>query len=199
MKNIKLFLIIGLILSLFFNYKLLKGSSNEFTRIDTVEVVKLIKGKSNTFVKDSLIPVYIDTSKHYKELFKELEIKYSRKVDSITILQELLAAKKKRIYKESFNDSTLTAEIEAHTTGKLDSLRFTYTTKPQKVVYNEITKYKQPDFRILAGAGVNSNINYASVEFNVGFQNNKGYIFLIGTDTRKSVSLSAYIPLFTRY
>lgn len=200
MKNIKLFLIIGLILSLFFNYKLLKGSSNEFTRIDTVEVVKLIKGKTNTFTKDRLIPVYIDTSSHYKELFKSLEVKYSKKIDSITILKELLLATKNRVYKEVFKDSVLNAEIIAHTTGKLDSLRFTYTTKDKAIIYNEITKHVRPSFRILAGVRASfGGVNNSSIGVNAGLQTKKGSVYTIGIDTRNNVNISAYLPIFTNY
>lgn len=175
-------------------------SSEKDIRIDTVEVVKIIKGKTNTFTKDSLIPVYIDTSSHYKELFKSLEVKYSKKIDSITILKELLLATKKRVYKEVFKDSVLNAEIIAHTTGKLDSLKFTYTTKDKAITYNEITKHVQPSFRILAGVRASiGGVNNYSIGVNAGVQTKKGSFYTIGIDTRNNVNISAYLPIFTNY
>lgn len=191
--------VIILIVAFQFKTCFIKSNGNT-VRIDTVEVVKVIKGQTNTFVKDSLIPVYIDTSSHYKELFTRLEQKYAKKTDSITILKELLSATKKRTYKEVFKDSVLDAEIVAHTTGKLDSLMFKYTTKDKIIRYNEITKYVQPKFRILAGISASfGSVNNSSIGINAGVQTEKGSVYTLGLDTRRNVSLSAQIPIFTNY
>lgn len=176
-------------------------SKTDVLRIDTVEVVKIIPSKENTFVKDSLIPVYIDTSQHYEKLFKQLEKKYNKKADSVTILRELLQATRTRKYKETFTDSVLDAEVVAHTTGTLDSLKFSYKTKPQEIRYNEITKYVSPRFRILGGvdARTNGNLNGTVLGINAGIQTKKGNIYTLGYDTTENLNFSIYIPLFEKY
>lgn len=176
-------------------------TKTDVLRIDTVEVVKIIPGKENTFIKDSLIPVYIDTSQHYEKLFKQLEKKYNKKADSVTILRELLQATRKRKYKETFTDSVLDAEVVAHTTGTLDSLKFSYKTKPQEVRYNEINKYVSPKFIVLAGvdARTNGNLNGTVLGINAGIQTKKGSIYTLGYDTTENLNFSIYIPLFEKY
>lgn len=202
MKHFKYIIYGIIILIIVFQFKTcFIRSKTDVLRVDTVEIVKIIPSKENTFIKDSLIPVYIDTSQHYEKLFKQLEKKYNKKTDSVTILRELLQATRKRKYKETFTDSVLDAEVVAHTTGTLDSLKFSYKTKPQEIRYNEITKYISPKFRILAGANASfgGDMNSTILGINAGIQDKKGNIYIIGVDTQKSVNFSAYINLFSGY
>lgn len=205
-KYIPYIIIAGLIYvfisdSLFMN----SNKSNNTIRIDTVEVIKTIPSKQNTFKKDSLVYVYvnkyIDTSKQYEKLFKQLKKKYNEKTDSVTILRELLQVKQTRKYTESFNDTILDAEVIAYTTGYLDSLQLKYKTKPLEVRYNEITKHISHKYRILGGMDVRTNgaVNSTVIGVNLGLQTRKGNIYTLGYDSEKNIKASGYINLFEKY
>ena len=203
MKHI-IYAIAAIIIVLQFKTCFIK-SGDPIVIVDTVEVIKTIPTKQNTFKKDSLVYVYvnkyIDTSKQYEKLFKQLKEKYNNKTDSITILRELLQVKQTRKYTEAFNDTILDAEVVAYTTGYLDSLQFKYKTKPLEVKYNEITKYISPRYRVLGGADIRTNgaVNSTVLGVNLGIQTRKGSIYTLGYDTGKNIKFSTYVNLFEKY
>lgn len=194
MKYIKYIVYTVVILLLLLNLKqTFFNPETNVSRVDTIEVVKIIPPITKTVVKDSLVPVYIDKNIKYKKLFKDLAIKYGKKADSVTILRELLHSKTKRKYKEVFKDSVLDAEITAVSTGTLDSLTFKYTKHKQEVIYNEITKYVAPKYRVLAGFTISKN-PYA----NLGVQTRKGHVYSLGLND-KGVILDFKFSLFEKY
>lgn len=172
---------------------------NNVSKSDTITITKYLPSKTNIFVKDSLIPVYItkyrDTSKHYAKLLKELEEKYKKKADSVIILRELLHSKRKRVYKETFKDSILQANVTAHTTGVLDSLQFNYKTSPLKVEYKEVNNYITPKYRVLGGIGLDGY----SINANLGFQTEKGHIYYLGVNSKSNINLGVKFNLLTKY
>lgn len=194
MKYIKYIVYTVVILILLLNLKqTFFNPETNVSRVDTIEVVKIIPPITKTVVKDSLVPVYIDKNIKYKNLFKDLAIKYGKKADSVTILRELLQSKTKRKYKEVFKDSVLDAEITAVTSGTLDSLTFKYTKHKQEIRYNEITKYVAPKYRVLAGFTISKN-PYA----NLGVQTRKGHVYSLGLND-KGVILDFKFSLFEKY
>ncbi len=207
MKKGYIFIILAIIFFIILNPLGLKivGKGYTNTRIDSIEVVKYLPSKTNTFFRDSIKEVYIhkytDTSGYYKKRYNELQEKYSKETNNNKILRDLLQATRKRQYKETFKDSVLDAEIIAHTTGKLDSLKFTYKTKKQKMSYFEKTKTVLPRFRIYGGinTSISRDLNNTVLGVDLGLQTKKGYIYKVGLNTEKQLTLSADIPLFTRY
>lgn len=194
MKAFKYIVIAAVVIYLFHNIKdgYFKPNSNVVS-IDTVEVVKIIKGKEKIIVRDSLIPVYIDKNKKYKELFKDLSKKYGRKADSLILLTELLESKKQRTYKEVFKDSILNAEIDIVATGTVDELTFNYKTHPQKVVVNEVIKKIVPKYRVLGGLTFCDGVGVSA-----GIQT-KDITFTIGGDQKGNLKTGIYINLFQKY
>ncbi len=163
----------------------------EKVKVDSVLVYKEIPVKKNSFsvVKpiEKIITKYkyISNDEKYKNVISALQTKYSQKVDSLTILKELLLATKIREYKEVFKDSSLIAEINIKTKGTLEKMDFSYIQKPQKFSYFQktVTKTKIPKFAILVGGKVSSNLIKTNFEFNVGYQNKKGSIYEVGVNT----------------
>lgn len=194
MKAFKYIVIASVVIYIFHNIKdgYFKTDSNVLS-IDTVEVVKIIKGKEKTIVRDSLIPVYIDKNKKYKELFKDLSKKYGRKADSLILLTELLAATKQRTYKEVFKDSVLDAEVNIVSTGTVDELKFSYKTHPQKVVVNEVIKKIVPKYRVIGGLTFGDGVGVSA-----GIQT-KDITFTIGGDQKGNLKTGIYINLFQKY
>lgn len=176
------------------------SSDTNVLKTDTIIKYKTIQGKTNIFTKDSLIPVYIDNSKKYEQIIKELKSKY-KKVDSLTILTELKEAKTSKKYNETFKDSVLTAEFTAYTTGVLDSLKFKYKTKKQVIQYNQVTKYIYPRYRVLAGGGVtyNNSIDNSYITADLGIQTKKGNIYSLGIGLNKSINFKIMYSLFDKY
>ena len=181
-----------------------KGYTN--TKIDSIEVVKYLPSKTNTFFRDSIKEVYItkykDTSGYYERKFKELKDKYSEETNNNKILRDLLQATRKREYKETFKDSVLDAEIIAYTSGKLDSLKFSYQTKEQRTSHFEKTTTNtiQPRFRIYGGINTSFSRSFDNIDIGVslGLQTKKGNIYKIQASNNQ-YSAGMYIPLFTRY
>ncbi len=175
----------------------------EKVRVDSVLVVKEIPVKKNSFsvVKpiEKIITKYkyISNDEKYKNVISALQTKYSQKVDSLTILKELLLATKIREYKEVFKDSSLIAEINIKTKGTLEKIDFSYVQNPQKFSYFQktVTKTKIPRFSILVGGKVSSNLINTNFEFNIGYQNKKGSIYEVGitSDNRLSIGYKTSI------
>ena len=68
-----------------------------------------------------------------------------------------------------------------------------YDIKPDTI------KIKQPVFRLLGGLSLQSNINTlkTNLGLNLGFQNKKNNIFLIGVNTNKDIEVKYIQNIFT--
>ncbi len=179
--------------------------TEDSTEVDSTKITKIIESIKGEFKKTTLTPIkevhYIDNGKIYENLIKELQYKYSNQVDSTTILKELLHYKKQRQYKETFKDSIINADVSIYTTGTLDSLKFNYTRKEQAIEYYNITTTNKitPDFRVLGGISLTTDIQNATISGNLGVQDKKGRIYLGGLTNNKEVIVTALIPIFTKY
>lgn len=185
----------------------IKWKSPESTKVDSVKVVKEIPESKGEFKivqpKPTVINNYISNDKQLKNIIKQLEKKYNQKADSITILRELLQAKKIRQYTEAVEDSLIKGTIKAETIGTLNSIDFKYTKKPQKITYHEktITKKITPKFSILVGGKINTSTDFidSSLELNLGAQFKNGNIIDFGYNTNKQISFGYKANLFRKY
>lgn len=179
------------------------GNTDIRSKRDTVTIIKYLPSKANEFVKTAPQPVYItkikDNSKELLKLLKELENKYNKTADNNILLQELLSAKQVRVYKETFKDSVLNAEVTAYTTGVLDSIKFKYKTFPVEVKETQITKYLTPRYRVLIGVdGVYSEVN-AAIGVNLGVQTKKGNIYALGVNSNTDITFGFKFNVFEKY
>ncbi len=204
LKDVIYLIIIGILAGLFFTNK--PVTNKVVTKIDSVYVYKQIPEKKGQFLTKNPKPIIkkivLSDSLRYKNLIEEIEKKYTQKADSVTLLQELLQATKLRLYKETFEDSILTAKVKVEAQGKVKSIDFSYTTKPQKFGYYEktITKEVKPKFNILLGGKLTStNFNNASFEVNLGYQNSNLDVFELGVNTNKQITIGFKKSLFTKY
>ncbi|CAL2106368.1 conserved hypothetical protein [Tenacibaculum sp. 190524A02b] len=200
--------VILLIIAVFFKCDFNKTNANTgSTSVDSTKVtLKLPEKKGSFSVKQPrsiVIHNYISENKNYEKLIAEIEKKYNQKADSLTILRELLQASKVRVYKESFEDSVLSANITTETKGYLKSIDFDYILKPQKVSYYEktVTKSIKPKFSILVGGKVNTSYDFekASFGFNLGYQDKKGNIIEFGANTQNQFSIGYKKNIFSKY
>lgn len=185
----------------------IKLKSYDSIEVDSTKVDIKTEVKKGSFTQQQPKPIiinnYISDKKQYQKIIKELESKYNKKIDSITILKELLEATKTREYKEVFNDSVITAEVKTKTKGTLESIDFSYKVKPQKVSFYEktITKRLTPKFSLLVGGRLttSNDFNKSSLELNIGTQFKNMDILEIGYDINKSFTLGYKFNVFTRY
>lgn len=123
----------------------------------------------------------------------ELANQYQKEKDSLQ--KEILFYKaiQKRKYKNKFEDKHILGTVYAETTGTLDSIGIEYDIKPDTI------KIKQPVFRLLGGLSLQSNINTLKTNpgLNLGFQNKKNNIFLIGVNTNKDFEVKYIQNIFT--
>lgn len=185
----------------------IKWKSPESTKVDSVKVVKEIPESKGEFKivqpKPTVINNYISNDKQLKNIIKQLEKKYNQKADSITILRELLQAKKIRQYTEAVEDSLIKGTIKAETIGTLNSIDFKYTKKPQKITYHEktITRKITPKFSLLVGGKINTSTDFkdSSLELNLGAQLKNGNIIEFGYNTNEQISFGYKANLFRKY
>ncbi len=123
----------------------------------------------------------------------QLAEKYQKETDSLK--KEILYYQsiQKRKYIQPFENKNIKGNIFANTTGTLDSIGINYEIKP------DIIKIKQPVFSLLAGLSLQSNIitlkTYPGL--NIGFQNKKKDIFLLGINTNQDVEVKYIKNIFT--
>jgi len=198
--------ILVLLALMFFNSPFeIKRKSLDTVEVDSVKVVKAIPEVKKQFKQRAPKPTNTakTNDKQLKNIIKQLEDKYNQKADSITILRELLQAKKIRKYTEVFEDSIVKATINAKTEGTLKSIDFKYVKKPQKITYYEKTTTKKvsPKFSLLLGGKINTSSDFrnSSLEINVGTQLRNGNVIELGYSTEKQISIGYKINIFRKY
>ena len=123
----------------------------------------------------------------------ELAEKYQRETDSLKRKLMYYEAIQKRKYSDTIKDKNIQIDYFAETTGTLDNVKINYK------IFSDTIKVKQPVFRLLGGLSLQSNINTlkTSPGLNLGFQNKKNNIFLIGIYNNKNIELKYIKNIFT--
>ena len=149
------------------------------------EIKSSIKYKYITLKGDTITlenPINIELAKQYQ-------------LEKDSLKKELLYYKsiQQRVYSDTINNKDIKLYYTANTTGTLDKIDLNYTIKPDTI------KIKQPVFRLLGGLSLQSNINTlkTSPGLNLGFQNKKNNIFLIGVNTNKDIEVKYIQNIFT--
>lgn len=176
--------------------------TDTIVKTDTVPIIKYLPSKTNEFVKTDpkhvYVTKYIDNSKEQLKLLKKIENKYNQAANNNILLRELLQARKKRTYTETFKDSVLNAEVSIFTEGKLDSVKFKYKTLPIKIEEKIITNYITPQYRLLVGFnGVAGDDNITGLDF--GLQTKKGNIYSLGVNSNANITFGFKLCLFEKY
>ena len=166
------------------NYIIIKEKTGYFE----VKKPAPIKGVGYTFITSKGDTIYLENP-----VDKELESEYLKAKDSLAKLELYLKAIQKRTYKDSLKDKNIKIEYIAETTGTLDNIKITYKT------FADTVKIKQPIFSLLGGLSLQSNTitlkTYPGL--NIGFQNKKKDIFLLGVNTNQDVEVKYVKNIFT--
>lgn len=214
-SNQILFLLVGFLLFWqFIRPRIDFKEPEDSIEVDSTKVTVKLPERSGSFeARESLQPVIINNylrdpgatnSQQYAKLIADLEKKYNVKVDSVTILKELLEAKKEREYVEKFEDSAIVGTVSSTTQGFLKSQAFDYTIKPSLYSYweKEYTKKIKPVFSVYLGGQIQAeyeDIEGSAFQVNLGLQNRKGDIFELGVSTDKRINVGYKKKLFSKY
>ena len=210
MKREFIFTIAFILVLLFFLMRTDKvGTNNDVVKIDSTKVEIFTPKDSGQFVSKKPKPIIIEKkvlvsdSIKYQNLLKTLEIKYNKKAVSVTLLKELLEAKKIREYKQTYEDSLVIAKLYERVEGTLLERRFSYVLKPQKITYyNKTTTIERyPDYALYVGTYFNSTTQFTNSVFgvNVSYQGKNGNIFSLGYGTNNAFQLSFKKQLFVKF
>lgn len=166
------------------NIIITKSKTGSFNYSKPEEIKNNIKYKYTTLKGDTIElenPINI-----------ELANKYKKETDSLKKEILFYQAIQQRTYKKDFEDKNLKATIFAKTTGTLDSVKLDYLIKPDTI------KIKQPVFSLLGGLSLQTNINtlQPNLKVNIGFQNKKKDILLLGGNN-KEINITYLKNIFT--
>ena len=190
-----------------------KNDHNDSVKIDSVQKTITTGSKiisydtvkpQPTIVKNYFTIPGATKDKYLEALVLELQNKYNSKVDSITILKELLEATKIREYNEVYDDSLFTVKVFSRTKGYLSDQKVDVELKPQSLTYYEktITKEKYPIFSVFLGSDIQSsirNINDAVLGVNLGLENQKGFMIEFGYNTDSQFKFGVKKRIFTKF
>ena len=148
---------------------------------------KEIKGIGYVFVTEKG-----DIIKVENPVNKELEQKYLNALSENEKLKLYLEVIQKRTYIDSLENKDIKFKYTALTTGTLDSIKFDYVIKPDTI------KIKQPVFSLLGGLSLETNMNtlQPNLKANIGFQNKKKDILLLGGNN-KEINITYLKNIFT--
>lgn len=183
------------------------GINNDVVKIDSTKVDVVIPKDSGQFVSKKPKPIikeiFVSDSIKYKKLLSELKIKYNKIVDSTILLKELLGAKQIREYRETYEDSSIVANVYEKVEGTLLERRFSYITKPKKITYYEkkTTIEKYPDYALYLGLNFQTSTVFNNSAFGVdlSYQNKKGNILTLGYNSQNHILIGFKKRLFVRY
>lgn len=123
----------------------------------------------------------------------ELAEKYQRETDSLKRKLMYYDAIQTHKYSDTLKDKNIQIDYFAETTGTLDNIKINYK------VFSDTIKVKQPVFSLLGGLSLQSNTltlkTYPGL--NIGFQNKKKDIFLLGVNTNQDVEVKYIKNFFT--
>ena len=123
----------------------------------------------------------------------ELAEKYQRETDSLKRKLMYYNAIQMHKYSDTIKDKNIQIDYFAETTGTLDNIKINYK------IFSDTIKVKQPVFSLLGGLSLQSNTltlkTYPGL--NIGFQNKKKDIFLLGVNTNQDVEVKYIKNIFT--
>lgn len=123
----------------------------------------------------------------------ELAEKYQRETDSLKRKLMYYDAIQMHKYSDTLKDKNIQIDYFAETTGTLDNIKINYK------IFSDTLKIKQPVFSLLGGLSLQSNTltlkTYPGL--NIGFQNKKKDIFLLGVNTNQDVEVKYIKNIFT--
>lgn len=123
----------------------------------------------------------------------ELAEKYQRETDSLKRKLMYYDAIQIHKYSDTLKDKNIQIDYFAETTGTLDNIKINYK------IFSDTLKIKQPVFSLLGGLSLQSNTltlkTYPGL--NIGFQNKKKDIFLLGVNTNQDVEVKYIKNIFT--
>jgi len=177
-------IIVGLCLVLWF--KSCKPTEPELIEVEVPAVINTLPTATDTVIVYKEIYNTIVKEKQDPEMsalvdLVEKKMKYYRNLsDSIAKENEYLKAIEPRGFKTSFNDDFLSLELNGVVSGEIHEITPTYTIKQQKISVPVVKKNK---FFYGGQIGQNKEFNSVVFEANLGFQNKKDNLILIGYDT----------------
>ena len=123
----------------------------------------------------------------------ELAEKYQRETDSLKRKLMYYDAIQKRKYSDTIKDKNIQIDYFAETTGTLNNIKINYK------IFSDTIKVKQPVFSLLGGLSLQTNINTFKTYpgLNLGFQNKRKDIFLLGVNTNQDVEVKYVKNIFT--
>jgi hypothetical protein len=161
---------------------------------EVVEVQKLIKDRTNEKKLSKDILEMHERLANYQEEIDYLHDAYkfadSTQKDSLYKL-----ATKLKAFNSNYEDEFLKLKINGIiSNNEVKEITPSYTIKQREIS----VKNKEVYFRLLAGAGLKSSINFDKPIFyaNFGFQNSKGNILRFGYDTEKRYSIGYDFSIF---
>jgi hypothetical protein len=161
---------------------------------EVVEVQKIIKDRTNENKLSKDIVEMHERLANYQEEIDYLHDAYkyadSTQKDSLYKL-----ATKLKAFESNYEDEVLTLKINGIiANNEVKEITPSYTIKEREIS----VKNKEVYFRLLAGGGLKSSINFDKPIFyaNFGFQNSKGNILRFGYDTEKRYSIGYDFSIF---
>jgi hypothetical protein len=161
---------------------------------EVVEVDKFFKDRTNENKLSKDILEMHERIENYQEEIDYLHDAYkfadSTQKDSLFKL-----ATKLKAFNSNYEDKFLRLKINGYVSNnEVKEITPSYTIKEREIS----VKKKEVYFRLLAGAGLKSSINFDKPIFygNFGFQNRKGNILRFGYDTEKSYSIGCDFSIF---
>jgi hypothetical protein len=162
---------------------------------EVVEVQKLIKDRTNEKKLSKDILEMHERLANYQEEIDYLHDAYkfadSTQKDSLYKL-----ATKLKAFESNYEDDFLKLKINGYVSNnEVKEITPSYTIKEREISF----KNKEVYFRLLAGGGLKSSINFDNPIFyaNFGFQNSKGNILRFGYDTEKRYSIAYDFSIFS--
>lgn len=173
----------------------------EKIKIQTKEV------KGETIIKTNIVHIPItkkvrDTAgvgfyvSQIDKLFEEnnrMQLEFI-KMDSLAKIEAYNKAIEINAFKQSFDDKYINAQVSGEVSGKIHSMAFNYTIKPQTLEV-DAPKVKNKYF-VGFGVSNNSQFNAPLFKFGIGIQNKKSNLLMIGFDSEKRIGLNYFIKAF---
>jgi hypothetical protein len=162
---------------------------------EVVEVQKLIKDRTNeNKLSKDIIEMYERLANYQEEIdYLHDAYKYADSVQKDSLYK---LATKLKAFESNYEDDFLKLKINGIiANNEVKEITPQYTIKEREIS----VKNKEVYFRLLAGGGLKSSINFDKPIFygNFGFQNSKGNILRFGYDTEKRYSIGYDFSIFS--
>lgn len=207
-EQILYIIIAGLVIALFTMVKC-DGDTESSTKITTREKpfkIPEVKGDFKEPTNQSELPptetdtVYLNGKPIYLQspVNEKLKTEIATLKDSLSIIELLLEANRRREYSSQFSDKYVDINVKSTVWGTLENNEVYYTVKERDTFYKETTIektiVKTDKFGILAGGGIKQNIETKQLNYEVNAGIRLGKLSILGSaNTRKEAGVSAII------